>query len=255
MLAGIGSIIHEKTGIPVLAASAILSLICLFILLGDIKSIVNISTYAAPFLILGILGAGFYIIINNELETFSLFTIANKFPDNWWVSAILYVGYNTIITVVILCNLLPYLKSKNTGKAGGFIGGTLLAAIALVLNCSLSIFIHRDTGAMPIITILGQYNFIAKEFYTAVLWLAMFLSAITSGFCFIDRLCSKLKTNRKLSAIVFCILAVPLSGVGFSELISTLYPAFGYIGLFLVILILLQGTADFINWLVFLRKA
>jgi uncharacterized membrane protein YkvI len=41
--------------------------------------------------------------------------------------------------------------------------------------------------------------------------------------------------------IIICILVIPLSSFGFSNLISTLYPLFGYIGLFVVIVVLAQN--------------
>jgi len=34
---------------------------------------------------------------------------------------------------------------------------------------------------------------------------------------------------------------VPISNVGFSGLISSVYPAFGYVGMFMLFMILIQG--------------
>ena len=86
-----------------------------------------------------------------------------------------------------------------------------------------------------------MYSNVMGIIYTIVLWMAMFSSAVSSGFCFMERINNIFNVNRKITAIVFCIAGIPLSILGFSKLIGTLYPLFGYLGMFMVIVIILQG--------------
>jgi len=37
--------------------------------------------------------------------------------DNWLVSSLLYVSYNSISGVAVMCSLLPYLKSRKIAAA------------------------------------------------------------------------------------------------------------------------------------------
>jgi len=60
--------------------------------------------------------------------------------DNWLVSSLLYVSYNSISGVAVMCSLLPYLKSRKIAAAGGIIGGLALSFIAIVLNIILYVF-------------------------------------------------------------------------------------------------------------------
>ena len=60
------------------------------------------------------------------------------------------------------------------------------------------------------------------------------MSAVTSGFCFTERIGSLVRVNKGSRALL-CAAAVPLSALGFSRLISLVYPAFGFLGLFMVI--------------------
>jgi uncharacterized membrane protein YkvI len=94
---------------------------------------------------------------------------------------------------------------------------------------------------MPILSIIDRYNSIAGEFYTILMLLAMFISAVTSGYGFIERISTKVKVSKKIIIPVICGFTIPLSGMGFSKLISLIYPVFGYVGMFMVFAILLQG--------------
>ncbi len=68
----------------------------------------------------------------------------------------------------------------------------------------------------------------------------MYTSAVTSGYCLTERISTKIKISYKLVAAVLCAVAIPMSSLGFSSLIAALYPVFGYLGLFLLFLILFQ---------------
>ena len=66
----------------------------------------------------------------------------------------------------------------------------------------------------------------------------MFVSALTAGL--VLRISSKVNISKKIIILVICALSIPLSSVGFSGLIATIYPVFGYMGMFMVFIILIQ---------------
>ena len=167
--------------------------------------------------------------------------MTNKITDNWVFSAVLYVSYNTILSTVILCGMLPYLKSRKVSAWGGIIGGAMLCVAALIMNAAIYFFYpHSITNELPVLGIIRNNSEILAGIYSVILALAMFISAVTSGYCLTERISSKLKVKYLTVAIILCALAIPMSSLGFSSLIATLYPIFGYLGLFLLIVILLQ---------------
>jgi len=95
---------------------------------------------------------------------------------------------------------------------------------------------------LPVLDIIKKHGRFMSNIYAMLLWLAMLTSAVTSGYCFIDRLAAKVKISRRMITLIICPLTVPLSRIGFSSLISAIYPVFGYFGLFLVIATLIQGV-------------
>jgi uncharacterized membrane protein YkvI len=242
MVAGAGNIISDAINIPYHYGTMIAAILCMIAFLTDIKGIVALSSFVTPVLVLGILGAGFYVIANMNRWVFNPASGFDLITDNWLFSSLLYVSYNSISGVVVMCSLLPYLKSRRIAAAGGIVGGLMLSIIAIVLNILLYLF-YPDivSDEIPVLTIIGGYNSVLGELYKVLLLLAMFISAITSGYGFIERIANKVKISRKILIPVICGFVVPISNVGFSELISSIYPIFGYMGMFMLFMILFQG--------------
>jgi uncharacterized membrane protein YkvI len=209
--------------------------------LSNIKGIIVLSSVISPLLIIGIVFVGFYIIASKDVSVFNLTGAAHKVTNNWVFSAVLYVSYNNILSTVILCGMLPYLKSRRISVWGGIIGGAMLCVTALIMNAAIYFFYpHSITTELPVLGILSNNSQALAKIYGVILALAMFISAVTSGYCLTERISSKLKTSYKMVALILCAIAIPMSSLGFSSLIATLYPVFGYLGLFLLIVIILQ---------------
>ncbi len=244
MMAGMGNIVQEKLGIPMIYGIVTMAVLCMIVILTDINGIVSLSAIVTPIMIFGIIFIGIYIILCRDTAVFNVMNVVKSSTDNWFFSSLLYVSYNSIIAINVMCSLLPYMKTRRTGIAGGLLGGVFLCGVALILNSAIMIFAPGSLAhELPVMEIVKRYGGIASILYTMVLWLAMFLSAATSGYCFIGKISSRVKINTKIIAAVICALVIPLSSMGFSNLIATIYPVFGYIGLFLVFVVLFQGLS------------
>lgn len=241
MTAGLGNILMDITGLDYRVCVIIGVAVCLIAILTNIKGIVMLSSVISPVLIAGIVFVGCYILVSKDT---SVFNISNKFSvitDNWVFSAILYVSYNTILSTVLLTGMLPYLKSRKVSAWGGVLGGGMLGVTALILNSALYLFYpHSITSEIPVLGIIQNNSILLSQIYSGVLILAMFISTVTSGYCLADRISKKMKLNYKLVAVILCAMTIPLTSLGFSNLISTLYPVFGYLGLFMVFVIIFQ---------------
>ncbi|MCX7841836.1 MAG: hypothetical protein N2489_02015 [Clostridia bacterium] len=241
MIAGAAGILTEKLNMPFTLGTVIMSATCLFFILTSIKGVVTLSTVITPVLITGIISIGLYIIIFKDASVFRFDSAVSSVTDNWIFSSLIYVSYNSILSVVVMCSLLPYLKTRKVGIAGGIIGGMLLCLIAFILNSAIIMF-YPDalSKELPVLSIVGRYSSVVSNVYVIILWMAMLVSAVTSGFCFVERVGSKAPVNRKILAVISCLLVIPMSSLGFSSLIATLYPIFGCAGMFMVFVILAQ---------------
>lgn len=242
MISGVSGIIADETGIAFHIAVFIVAFFCMVVFMMDLKAIMALSSIVTPILIAGIMGVGLYIISNKDNPVFNIFENFENITHNWIISSLLYVSYNSITAVVVMCSLLPYLKSRKIASMGGILGGIMLSFIAIIINFALYFFYPEiKVNEFPVLSIVDRYNSVLSIFYTFILMLAMIISAVTAGYGFIERVCSKVNIGRKLVILIICGLAIPFSNIGFSGLISTVYPIFGYVGMFLVFVILLQG--------------
>lgn len=239
MVAGSGNVLSDRLGIPFGYAVLMMGLLCLVIILSNIKGIVALSTFVTPVLIVGIILAGLYIIFSGTREAISISGYIRRFSGNWLVSSLLYVSYNSILAIVMMCSLRPYLKTAATARWGGILGGALLCLAAMVIHAAIFMFYPEAfEKELPILAILKNFSSTAGTLYAVILWLAMLVSAVTAGFCFTDRISTTFKVNKRPVTVVLCAAAVPLSSLGFSRLIAAVYPIFGYVGLFMIIVIL-----------------
>lgn len=245
MIAGAGNILYQKLGFSFLVSVIIMGLLCMFFMSGSIKGIAALSTAVTPVLIIGILATGLYVVIFRDISTFNIVVILRGMRYNWFASAILYVGYNSIMSIMLMSGMFAYLKSEKTARLGGILGGMMLCFAALILYAAL--FLNnsgRSDAELPFLQLVSKYDVLMGVLYSGLLWLAMFLSAATSGYCFVDRVCGRTGKSRFTITAIVCAAAVPLSTVGFSKLIAYIYPVFGYLGLFISFAVILQGISE-----------
>ena len=82
---------------------------------------------------------------------------------------------------------------------------------------------------MPIVFIVGQYGLIYKYIYCLIIGIAIFTTAISAGYGYLQ----KYEKNKVMynKGMVFLMISTIISiPIGFSKLIAILYPLFGIIG-------------------------
>jgi uncharacterized membrane protein YkvI len=242
MIAGAGNVFQDKLNIPYNIGICLMVAICMISLLSDTKGIVFISSFIAPILIVGLVAMGVFVIATKNVFVFSVAGDFSKITKNWFFSTLLYVGYNSIISIVVMSSLYTQLKTRKAAVLGGALGGLILCFIAFILNFIIYV-VHPDSlvKEIPLLNISEKYSSLFSSIYAVILFLAMFVSAVTSGYCFIDRVYKKIRISKKLITVFICILIAPLSRLGFSNLISKVYPIFGYVGIFIILVVLFQS--------------
>jgi len=236
MVAGTGAFFNEFFGINAIIGAAIMAVLCCFVFLFDVKGVINVNAILAPVLVAGIFLIGAYIGV--FADTTATLSQGRRLINDWFSSSIIYVSYNCIILIAILSNLRSCLDSKKTILWGVSFGVGMLFIMALVMYFITSSFYNSAINSqIPIIKIIKELQMPVGWMYGLVLLCAMFTSSISSGFCFLNRISDFIPIGRKINAILICALSLPLSVVSFSGMIGWLYPVFGYLGLFQVIVI------------------
>lgn len=94
------------------------------------------------------------------------------------------------------------------------------------------------TIEIPIIYIASLLGNVTKYIYGMLILIAIFTTAISAGYGFLNNI-TKDKKNYLKGALIICTTSIFAGQIGFSNLISFLYPVFGYLGILQIFFLLI----------------
>lgn len=242
MVAGSGALVKQAAGLPVTVGILLMAGICFIIFLFDARGVVSANAVLSPLMILGILVVWAGVLFTGCAPVFRVTTALSRMTNNYIASAIVYVSYNTITLCALFIPLRQYLNRARTAVFAALSGSIVLAAVAGVLWWLLYVF--RGQAAqydLPMLYIAGRVDKLVQILYVAVLYMAMVTTAVSSGFGFLSWARTRVKIGIGPLAALLCLAAVPLSYAGFAPLVGSLYRLFGYVGMFFLVLVLIDG--------------
>ncbi|CEP67718.1 Uncharacterized [Moorella glycerini] len=157
--------------------------------------------------------------------------------SNWVLNACLYVTYNMAGVAVLLTSL----PASRKGVLGAGLGGLLLGALAYLLVTALAVLSPAGLRAeLPLLYLVSDLQPGLLHLYALALWLAIVTTAASDLYGLATRLGQIPALPPWRAAVVILILALPVATCGFINLVSWIYPLFGYLGLCLLILSLIR---------------
>ncbi|NLY42716.1 MAG: hypothetical protein GX066_01860 [Clostridiaceae bacterium] len=246
MVAGNGAMFREEFGMAEGIGIFLMAGLCLLIFLYDIKGVIAVNEVLTPVMLIGITLLGSYIIIFRDHSVVNITPFVYNIMNNWISSSLIYVSYNTLTLIVILTALEPLLTKRRIALLGGLLGGCVLGVIAFILWAVLMIF-YSDIilYEIPFLQIVMKKGRVMEIAYVFILFCAMFTTAVSNGYGFLNRMVRWTGINKKVCAVMFCLSSIPLAYLGFSNLVRGLYSFFGYLGIFMVVITLLDGMKEF----------
>jgi len=241
MFAGSGALFQQRFHMPYQVGVLAMAICCYITFLFDVKGVIAVNSILAPILLVGVLIVGLYMwffrstsVISNIVQVFLVVR------DNWFSSAIIYVSYNIITAVVVLTTLHKLITSKFTARLGSFLAGIALGMIGLILGFVILVHYKDIQGIeIPMLAIVMRYAKVVQYIYIIVLISAMFTTAVANGYGILSKLNINKAKGGKVKLAFFISVAVVFSQIGFSNMVGKVYPIFGYIGIFQIILIML----------------
>lgn len=241
MIAGFDAYFVQEFNLPNFIGSSIIAVLCIITFNKNINGIIKANTILVPSIIILILFLGLKNI--NTFFTPNLsFILTTKNTGNWLLDSILYSSYNSIILIPILITLKDFITAKKIKLTVTAICVCLLILLSIsIFGLLLLIDIDVTKIEIPMLYITGCFGTIYKYVYGIVILISIFTSAISAGYGFLESFKS-VKIYKYIS-ILMCIAAVFVSNIGFSYLVTIIYPIFGYIGLIQILIILLKKKA------------
>lgn len=243
MLSGSGALFKEHLGQPALVGVMVTEVLVLLALLARDEGVLWFNSILTPMLvaILGLVAVASIISTPaaGHGEVFDPFA-GSLVANNWLFSSMLYISYNMIGAVVVLVALTA--DKKNCSFMGGAIGGGFLLLLCLGTVTAL---LQAGSGALsyqiPMLYLAYQVNPLVFYLYGAVLWGAMITTAVADAYGLCRRLQFAWKVPYFVVMIIVAICVIPFSMYDFAQLVSKVYPLFGYLSL-IIILVLMGQT-------------
>lgn len=240
MMAGSGAVFFQQWGLPYWLGTAVTFVITILTVLFGLKGIINANSVVVPFMVVFCILATLPAVSLERLNA----TLGDFIPagqgaaSNWFVSALLYVSYNLTLSVSVLAPLGSQINDRRPIVLGGVMGGFGLGLLAMFIN--LAILSHYPTSAqfeIPSLYLAGNLASIIQFIFSLVLWAEIFTTIIGTIFGLTVRICDYTGFGYIITTVVLMLLALGFSQLGFSGLVGTLYPVFGYVSLVFLFLL------------------
>ena len=236
MCAGFGAYFSQEFNLPVFFGATIVSFLAFITFFKNIDGIIKVNSYLIPFLIVLILLLG----IKSYFLSFNFQELSNTTSIIWFVRSVLYASYNSIVLIPIIINFKKYINTKKQIMLVTALTILFLIIMSVIIYIVLCINMPEINNIdIPIIYIASGFGLFFKYLYGLVILIAIFTTAISAGFSFLE---NSAKTEKQyLYYVIFiCVFAIFCSNFGFSSLLNLLYPILGYLGLSQIGLLLIK---------------
>ena len=236
ILAGSGALIHQFFGIPKIVGTLIMLFISLFFLLRGTDGLIEVNSFIVPCLILTIsLITTLYIVFGSDAMTFDNLIHAPTSKNGVFISTILYAGYNILCSSGVLVPLSTKTKNQKTMTFGIILGALGLTFLCTAINSLLLInqpYVYEYD--IPLLFIAQRFGPIVQAILSMIILLEMFSTEVSDVYSIGKTLEQAFKIKFNLGIVLVLSIALPISQIGFSNLISTLYPMFGCLSLIFI---------------------
>lgn len=239
MVAGFGAYFGQELGIDNLIGSIILAILSFTIFMTNVKGVIKANEILVPILIIFITIIGAINLKDINLLNLGDYLIRTN-ESNYILSALLYSSYNSILLIPVLITLKDYIKNKKQIKMISIITtGIILLLSIMIFMLLVRVDVDITKLEMPAVYVVSNMFKILKIGYGFVILASIFTTTISLGTSFLQNVSSN-KKNYTQIAVIMCITSVLVSKIGFSNLINSLYPIFGYLGFVQIIALMMH---------------
>lgn len=237
MIAGFATYFKQEVPFPMIIGILLILMITYIACKGNIQAIKKMNNLVIPILILVIIHIWFQNVDNQVLETM----ITQETEGGCiqaCIRAILYSSYNSILLIPIVIEVAKTITNKEKAKMtaiGTGIGLFLLGYFlcTLLFQGATTSMLKKDLPLLEVIKMI-EPNF--QKIYGIMIAIAITTSAIATVYGYLKNVTTTEKNYQKWLKIL-CITAIPISYIGFSNLINSIYPVFGIIGTIQILLL------------------
>lgn len=236
ILAGSGALINQFFGIPKIIGSLIMIALAIFFLLRETEGLIEVNSFIVPTLFFTIITIIIlYFLFCRDMLSLDFISQFEPRKKGIALSTILYAGYNTLCCLGVLVPLSNQTRKPKTMFYGVVLGAVGLAFLSFMINIMLIInqpYIFKYE--IPLLFVAQRFGHVIQALLLVVIWLEMFSTEISDVYSISKTLEQTFKIKFKKGIFIVLAIALPVSQIGFSKLINSLYPMFGLLSLIFI---------------------
>lgn len=241
MLAGSGAVVEEYLGVAVWFGRIGSAVIIFVAIIIGANAVFWVNLLCVPALVIG----GIWVSISQLISPVAVGVLQDIsreisfVPGNWVGSAVIYVAYNMLLALSLFGAIGNDIEDKATVLLGGAAGGGVLGGLLVLFQVVVrQVEAQIGIAQIPMLWIASRLGRGFYVFYAMCLWMAMLTTGVANAYSLLKRVVSTKNSSFLYSSLGIIGAALPLTCFGFVNLIKTVYPLFGYVGLILIILVI-----------------
>ena len=239
MVAGSGALMNQLFSLPSWLGSTVFALLIGYVAYRGLGTLMKVFSTVVPVLT----GVSVLICILTLASTdweSANFIVYDPRPDfvmsRWYFAAILFFSYNIFAATGVLSPIGNRLRDRKVSRQGIAIGCAVLTLMTFGVLSTITLRPKSIETELPMLYVAGELSAVLSSIFAVLLLGGMFGTGSNCGLYTVDFLCKKTsfaKEHRFLTVLAMMLVAFGISLFGFSGLISTMYPIFGYFGIFI----------------------
>ncbi|MHA5282011.1 YkvI family membrane protein [Corynebacterium sp. CQ3829_602738] len=239
MFAGAGANLNQQFGIPVWIGAVLMLAATIGFGMLDVDKVTGAIGALTPFLLVFVIFGCGWTLINAHPDWSALNAAAAQVDTslpNWWIAALNYTGLNVMCVVSMALVIGGNHLDTRAAGLGGLFGGIGYLVMLMLLALALLVKIETVEGQdMPLLTLISDINPTMGLIMSLVIFGMIFATCLGMFFALGKRLARGREDKFRVIFISACLIGFVLSFVGFQQLVSTVYPILGYLGLLLIV--------------------
>lgn len=242
MVAGAGSLGSQFLNLPPFVGSLVMTILIVLTVLMPIQRVISLIGSITPFLIVVLVVICVYSLFTYSQDLDVLEPIATSIETslpNWFISAINYVSFNIAVGAGMALVMGGSEPNTKVATWGGFLGG--LGVGILIMIAHLAMFLKVDvvgTYPLPLLRIIQDISPVLGICMAVVLFGMIYNTGVAMYYAFVARFTVMQTKKSYIFAVITGAVGYVASFVGFTDLIAYFYPLIGYLGLFLIAILL-----------------
>ena len=219
--------------------SILLSFLTIVIVMGGLKSLLEVNSYIVPVMIVFVLLVPiltFLFIPLNPITYDQPYSFL--FVGQGVFSVVLYVCLNMFTISIIVTQIGPMITNKLATKTALYSSVFITFCVSLVLSAILNSEEVIINSSMPMVLIAYQLGSFLGGIYSLIVLLGVFTTLISSSFA-IDNWFNQFFKQKGVSISIIVFLGFLVSRLGFSNIVSVFYPIEGLFGLIFIVGVIL----------------